>query len=371
MVAKGRSACGTIKKCSCGRVILRIQTTKSVDSRDSSTRSTAPKSLKPHARGLKALKGLGKKIDNKADETLMCLDCTRKSKKGLAEQKIDKLNRVRVACSLSKFTKKKETGPVKPPPSLIKLKSSYTTGPTSSLSDAAHFKADSTFSPASVVVKKPPSRFTFEGVVPSMSSSLDSLWGALTKEESEEEEPPRDENSILNDLAKTEISSMGMKKEKSVATDNFILARESIALSDNKNFNNDADENNNVIPQRPRGKSADSEVSIEFSEAEFLKACAKSNHEESNNQLVAIGGACQEIIAKVESASSSGGENEAEGIDDPEAMQAYFDCDSGESLFWVFDFNPPNENGEDQNLLEHLNTKQVWFDLNALLFGAA
>ena len=344
MVARGRSASGTIKRCSCGRVVLRIQTTKSGDSHDS-TVSTTAKSSKTHARGLKAFKGLGKKNDNKVEDVLMCLDCSRKSKKGM-DQKNEKLNRVRVACSLSKFTKKKESGPVttNPPPSLIKLKSSYTTGPTSSLSDAAQFK--DFFSPASTVVKKPPSRFTFEGVVPSMSSSLESLLGSMTMEEEH-----RDENSILNDLANTEMSAAKITKEETSGTVIMTASPHEVAA---------LEDTNNVIPQRPRGKSSDSEISIEFSEADFLKACENGNETIPTKVI----GECQDIVADVNKHMES--ENEADELEDPE-MQAYFDCDTGESLFWVFDFNPPKD-GEDQSFIDHLNAKQVWFDLNSL-FG--
>jgi hypothetical protein len=390
MVPTQQNACGTINRCSCGRVILQIQTTKSAEARSLVARPMKQSKAHP-PRGLKAFTSRGKKAaETKKEEALktqatMCLNCSQKSKREM-ERKTDRLNRVKVACSLSKLTNKKKenistlaNSEALPREISLFVNGNGTT--TTPLTDAARFQQGTNTTdqqgyiyspPPPKVTKMEPCRFTFEGLGMSHSSTMDSILAMSTDDQRDEfVRDPQHNNGAKSNMK----MGLGLPHGSAPSLEGTIQSDMTQVTSDNSlvSWQGGKTHPKNISEQV---RSIGSQLSTEFSEAELLRSrntqdhnCKPNTNGPNNTYTMA---SAMEGLAAAAAAMRVTTSPRAQNDEEQQAnVQTYFDCESGENLFWVFDFNPPKAGEEKslQNMLQgELTAKQVWFDLNSL-FG--
>ena len=294
MAAHPRYKSEKINRCSCGKVILHVETAKKRLKSSAETLREPPKG----AKRLKVFSSFIKKNDKTASDSLsetypkqkknMCIHCARKpeSEREPRRSATERLQLVKVGSSITKksFAKKKDiirTGLLSSLPHEIivndedrPIPDATVANPTTNLSFSNFHSATSEhgFSP-STTRKRQPTNFTFDFLALSASSFDESLFATSTEDKY---------SAILSDLAESEVSSTQKVGEAAIAP---FLAEESeqSLLASTKS------------PKRVRLVSEDSEMtsiefseadfmkvsemaSIEFSEADFMKICARLDH---------------------------------------------------------------------------------------------
>jgi hypothetical protein len=267
---------GKVKRCSCGRVILHVQTTKGA--RKSSHSKKEPRSTKV----LRALTTLSKRVDSSDDATcstasssllrsepnqtksakkIMCYDCSQKSTQqdGAVcnverKEEIPILQRLKVVKAANDSS---ESGGVRMLPREVVVVGAENTTTDNSESASELYTETSELgfdgiSPSSMMDKKVPTRFTFDGIVPSKSSGD----GDDVRESENISSDESETGTILNDLAESERSERKLKH-----TSQQMTKEKNLILYWNRTIST-------------------SEMSIEFSEADHFRTCGR---EEKDN----------------------------------------------------------------------------------------
>jgi hypothetical protein len=256
MVANRRSNNGKITRCTCGKVILHVETKKSPNSSGSIQKSkkenNGPKSLKAitsscllsrrnrfaASSSMSSIPIIDSDIEQDVKHSYnMCTNCIEKKKPG-RDSVPERISLVKGPSSMSKKRNSSRTGMIKALPLDLVVPELRVDG----------------FVPA-ITIKRTPSRFTFDNVSLISSSSID---------------------SILTDLATTEffpVMKSGVEQSGLTTLPSLTNTNESEELP--PSFDKPK-----KLSERIRFVSADSEMSIELSEDDFMKMCGKIDDHE-------------------------------------------------------------------------------------------
>lgn len=294
MAVDRRYKSGKINRCSCGKVILHVETAKKKSKSLSETPQEPPKCS---AKGLRVFSSFIKKNDKKVHATghdpvsetrpkqkkNMCIECAKKPKSEREPKRsaTQRLHLVKVASSLTKktFTKRNDvsrTGLTSALPHEIIVIDEDRPLPNSTVAvpiknpsfpSARSEQGFDGFSPMTTM-KRQPTTFTFDCVALSASSVDESLLAMSTEDRYG---VYAGKSTILNDLAESEVSAAQEVGEAAIVP---ILTEESVQSHAPQNLLPSTG-----TPERVRLVSEDSEMtSIEFSEADFMKVCARLDH---------------------------------------------------------------------------------------------
>jgi hypothetical protein len=311
MAVDRRYKSGKINKCSCGKVILHVETAKKKSKVPSQTPRDPPKCEPKGGKGLRAFSSFIKKNDKKVhaagydplsetgpkQKKNLCIECAQKPKSEREPKRstTERLQLVKVASSLTKktFAKKHDisrTGFTSALPYEIIVIDEDRPFPNStvalpiknpSFQSARSEQIFDGLSP-STAMKRQPTIFTFDTLALS-ASSVDECLLVTSPEDEDKYCVDPSKSTILSDLAESEVTST---QEMSAPAIVPFLAEEASGQSH-------APQNlfaSTETPERVRLISEDSDMtsiksiedyempSIEFSEADFMKITARLDH---------------------------------------------------------------------------------------------
>jgi hypothetical protein len=297
MAIDRRYQSGKINRCSCGKVILHVETVKKKSKSSSETQREPSKG----AKGLRVFSSFIKKNDKKAhaagcdllsatgpkQKKKLCIECAKKpeSEREPKRSATERLHRVKVASSLTKTTFAKKNGNSRTgllsslPHEIIVIDEDRPLPNTTvatpitnpSFSNFHSARSEHGFSPPTTMKRKP-ENFTFDFVSFSASSTDESLFAMSTEDKY---------STILTDLAESEAPSTQKVGEAAIVP---FLAQESGQSHVPQNLLASTE-----VPERARLVSEDSDItSIEFSEADFFKNSEMTSIELSEAEFMKI-----------------------------------------------------------------------------------